>query len=170
MKTLVVYYSYEGNSALVAEELKKALGADSSACDLLEIKTQDDKTRTGFAKFLWGGKQVVTHKNPKLRPYAANIDEYDLVILGAPVWAATPAPALQSFIGETKISGKKIGLFVCHAGGPGKALDKLRELLPGNTIAGEADFASPAKQDRAALAKQVAEWAATLQATLAKNT
>ncbi|MFP3041538.1 flavodoxin [Treponema primitia] len=158
MKTLIIYYSYEGNSALVAGELKKAAGAGPSVCDILELKTEDDTKRTGFAKYLWGGKQVFTHKSPKLKPYTVNIEEYDLIILGAPVWAGSPAPALLSFLGETKISGKKLALFCCHAGGKGKALDKLKALLPGNTIAGEIDFINPAGQDRPALTKQIEEW------------
>jgi flavodoxin len=163
MKTLIVYYSYEGNSALVAEELKKAAGAISSVCDILELKTAEDTKRTGLAKYFWGGKQVLSHTKPQLKPYTVTIEEYDLIILGAPVWAGTPAPALQSFIDETKISGKKLGLFCCHAGGKGKALDKLKALLPGNTIAGEIDFVNPAKQDRAAVVKQIEEWVRLLQ-------
>ncbi|WP_010257294.1 flavodoxin family protein [Treponema primitia] len=158
MKTLVVYYSYEGNSALVADQIKTALGAE-----ILELKTEDDTKRTGFAKYLWGGKQVITHKTPKLKPYTVTIEDYDLIILGAPVWAGSPAPALQSFLGETKISGKKLALFCCHAGGKGKSLDKLKTLLPGNTIVGEIDFVNPAGQDRAALTKQIAEWVKLLQ-------
>jgi flavodoxin len=163
MKTLIVYYSYEGNSALVVEELKKAVGAAPSVCDVLELKTEDDTWRTGLSKYFWGGKQVFSHKNPQLKPYTVTIEEYDLIILGAPVWAGTPAPALQSFIAETKISGKKLGLFCCHAGGKGKALDKLKALLPGNTIAAEIDFINPAKQDRTAVVKRIEEWVRTLQ-------
>jgi flavodoxin len=157
MKTLVIYYSYDGNSALVAEELKKAADAD-----ILELKTEDEKVRTGFAKYFWGGKQVFTHAQPKLKPYTAVIEDYDRIIIGGPVWAGSPAPALRSFIAETKISGKKLGLFLCHAGGLGKALDKLEALLPGNTIAGKITFVNPAKLDRAAVAKQVGEWVGTL--------
>jgi flavodoxin len=160
MKTLVVFYSYDGNSALVAEELKNALG---EGCETLELKTEDGAKRSGFAKYLWGGRMVLTRKNPKLKPHNAAPDGYDLIIFGAPVWAGAPAPALQSFIGETKPKGKRIALFLCHAGGPGKALDKLRALLPGNVIAGSIDFVNPGKQDRAALAKQIAAWAGSLR-------
>jgi flavodoxin len=156
MKTLIVYYSYDGNSALVAEELKKA-----AAADILELKTEDEKVRTGFAKYAWGGKQVLTHAHPKLKPYTVNIEDYARIIIGGPVWAGTPAPALQSFIAQTKISGKRLGLFICHAGGKGKAMDKFKALLSGNTIAAEIDFINPAKLDRAAVAKQIAEWVGT---------
>ena len=157
MKTLVIYYSYEGNSAVVAEELKKAASADA-----LELKTEDEKVRTGFAKYAWGGKQVFTHASPKLKPYTVTIEDYDRIIIGAPVWAGTPAPALQSFLKATKISGKKIGLFLCHAGGKGKAMDKFKALLPGNTIAGEIDFVNPTKLDRAAVSLRIADWVGSL--------
>jgi flavodoxin len=153
MKTLIVYYSYDGNSAVVAEELKKATGAD-----VLELKTEDEKVRTGFAKYAWGGKQVFTHVHPKLKPYTVAINDYDRIIIGGPVWAGSPAPALQSFIAETKISGKKLGIFLCHAGGLGKAMDKLKALLPWNYIAGEIDFVNPAKLYRAMLIEQIGEW------------
>ncbi|MDR1249808.1 MAG: flavodoxin [Treponema sp.] len=160
MKTLVVFYSYDGNSAMVAEELKKAFG---EGCDTLEIKPQDDAKRSGFAKYLWGGRMVLTHKKPRLMPWNAELDGYDLVILGGPVWAGTPAPALQAFIAEAKMQGKRLGLFVCHAGGPGKALDKLKALLPGNVIAGSIDFQNPGKQDRAAATERIDGWVKVLQ-------
>jgi flavodoxin len=168
MKTLVVFYSYDGNSALVAEELKRALGsapgkALGEGCDTLELKTRDEAKRSGLAKYFWGGRMVLTHKNPALMPWDAAIDRYDLIILGGPVWAGAPAPALQTFIAEAKMQGKRIGLFVCHAGGPGKALDKLKALLPGNDIAGSIDFLNPGKQDRSAVTAQIDGWVKGLQ-------
>jgi flavodoxin len=161
MKTLVVFYSYDGNSALVAEELQKVLG---EGCDTLELRIEDEAKRSGLAKYLWGGRMVLSRVNPKLKPYDAALGGYDLLILGGPVWAGAPAPALQSFIAETKPEGKRIGLFLCHGGGPGKSLDKLKALLPGNVIAGAIDFVNPAKQDRAAAARRIEGWVKSLGA------
>ena len=161
MKTLVVFYSYDGNSALVAEELQKALG---EGCETLELRIEDEAKRSGFAKYLWGGRMVLSRANPKLKPYDTVIDGYDLIILGGPVWAGSPAPALRSFIAETKPEGKRIGLFLCHGGGPGKSLDKLKALLSGNVIAGAIDFVNPGKQDRAAAARRIDGWVKSLGA------
>jgi flavodoxin len=155
MKTLVVFYSYDGNSALVAKELQKALGGD---CAALELRTEDEAKRSGLAKYLWGGRMVLSRANPALKPYDATIDGYDLIILGGPVWAGAPAPALQTFIAETKPEGKRIGLFLCHGGGPGKSFDKLKALLPGNVIAGTLGLVNPGKQDRAAVAQKIEGW------------
>jgi flavodoxin len=159
MKTLVVFYSYDGNSALVAEELRQALG---EGCDALELRIEDDAKRSGLAKYLWGGRMALSRANPKLKPHNAAIDGYDLIILGGPVWAGAPAPALQSFIAETKPEGKRIGLFLCHGGGPGKSFDKLKALLSGNVIAGTLDLVNPAKQDRAAVAQRIEGWVKSL--------
>ncbi|MHC6201819.1 flavodoxin family protein [Breznakiellaceae bacterium SP9] len=156
MKTLVIYYSYEGSGALIAAHLKKA----ANAC-VLELKTEDEKQRSGFAKYFWGGKQVLTHAHPKLKPYTVTLEDYDRIIIGCPVWAGSPAPAMQSFLTQTPISGKRVGLFLCHGGGMGKAMEKLAALLNGNTVAGKINFANAAKQDQAALAKQIEEWVLT---------
>jgi flavodoxin len=153
MKSLVIYYSYDGNCAMIAEQIKSAARAD-----ILQLRTEEEKRREGLAKYFWGGRQVITHKRPALKPYTAAVEAYDLIFLGTPVWAGSPAPALNSFLAETKIGGKKIALFCCHAGAKGKVFEKLRAALPGNTIAGEIDFVNPAKQDRQKALGEVDAW------------
>jgi len=157
MKTAVIYYSFEGNCALVANAIKDTLDAD-----IFEIKTIDKKKRSGFAKYLWGGFQTIMRKKPELEPLSIDINAYDLIILGTPVWAASPTPAIFSFLSKTEIKGKKIALFCCHGGGKGKLFDKFKALLPGNTIAGEIDFENAAKRDNAALKQKIGEWVKTL--------
>ncbi|MDR2747977.1 MAG: flavodoxin [Treponema sp.] len=159
MKTAVIYYSYEGNSALIAEEIRNVLGAD-----LFELKTEDDTKREGFSKYFWGGRQVLTGKSPALKPCGINVDPYELLIIGFPVWAGSPAPALNSFLGEREIRGKRIALFCCHGGGKGKALEKLKARLPGNTFAGEIDFRNPLQQDRGEVTARLRGWLEALTA------
>ncbi|MDR1108962.1 MAG: flavodoxin [Spirochaetaceae bacterium] len=153
MKTAVVYYSYEGNCALIAELIKNALGAD-----LIELRTEEDKKRQGLSKYLWGGRQVMMKETPSLKPYGFNPEAYDLIIFGTPVWAGSPAPALHTFFKEKKINHKKIALFCCHAGGKGKVFDKIKDKLPGNTMVGEIDFINPAKQDRQEVLNKLTAW------------
>jgi flavodoxin len=157
MKIALVFYSYEGSCALVAENIKSELSAD-----IFEIKTKKSKKRKGFAKYLWGVFQVMTNKKPELLPISADLNSYDLIILGTPVWAGSPVPAMVSFLSKAQITGKKIALFCCHAGGKGKALEKLKALLPGNTIAGENDFEKTAAFESTALRKKTGEWVKTL--------
>ncbi|MDR1353775.1 MAG: NAD(P)H-dependent oxidoreductase [Treponema sp.] len=157
MKTLIVYYSYEGNCRFIAGQLKDALGAD-----VLEIETADTRKRQGLAKYLWGGRQVFSHAEPELKPFSVDINAYDLVILGCPVWAGSPAPALCSFISKAAIRDKRVALYLCHGGGKGDAFGKLRKRLPGNNFAGEIDFRSPLRGGQEAAAAAARDWAKTL--------
>jgi flavodoxin len=152
MKTAVVYYSLDGNCAFVAEEVKSLINAE-----LIRLQTKDEKKRYGFAKFFWGGGMVFRHKKPPLKPYTFNPAAYELIVIGAPIWAGSPAPPIQTFLAESGISGKKIALFVCHGGGKGKSLDIFKNLLAGNEIIAEADFVNAHKNSVEAK-RQIADW------------
>ena len=157
MKTLVIFYSLEGNCALIADILKSSLNAE-----VLEIKLQDERKRSRFGKFFWALSLTFSKKKIALKPYTVNIENYDLIILGAPVWAGAPAPIMASFLDQTKITGKKTGLFCTHGGGVRNALEKFETLLPGNTIAGKIDFVNPSQADKAGLKQKIDDWVKTL--------
>jgi flavodoxin len=157
MKTAVIYYSHDGNCALIAENLKTELNAD-----VFRVETLDDKKRRGLSLMFWGGGQVFRGIKPPLKPLSVDINAYDLIILGTPVWAGSPTPAIASFLDKNNVTGKKIALFCCHGGGMGKALEKLKALLTGNTFIGEIDFVYPSRADKAVVKQKLSEWAKTL--------
>jgi multimeric flavodoxin WrbA len=51
---------------------------------------------------------------PELQPFDLDPEEYDVIIIGMPVWAFTMTPAVRSFLNKVKLKDKKIGLFSCH--------------------------------------------------------
>jgi flavodoxin len=152
MKTAVVFYSYGGNSKFIAEQIKTGMNAD-----LIQLYTEDEKKRGKMAAIFWGGAMVLFHKKPPLKPYSFDPSAYDLIILGVPVWASSPAPPIQTFLSQTAINGKKLALFVCHAGGKGDSLEKFKTLLTGNEIVSEADFKDPLKNMEEAQ-RQTEDW------------
>ena len=152
MKTAVVYYSIDGNGALVAKELIALLNAD-----LIRLHTADEKPRKGFVQFLWGCKMMLLNKNPPLKPYSFNPLAYDLIILGSPVWGASPAPPIRSFLAEAGLSGKKVAFYLTHTGSVGKAREKMWALLAGNNIISEADFLRPLENSEG-VKQQLADW------------
>ena len=156
MKTAVIFYSYDGNCTFTARQIGKLLNAD-----IVQVETVDNKKRRGLFKILWGGMQVVLNKLPALKPLNFDAAPYDLLILGSPVWASSPAPAIKAFLSQTKISGKKIALFMSHAGGMGDAMVKFKASLEGNTIVSEIDFNSPVKNAEKTI-QQIEEWVKAL--------
>jgi flavodoxin len=153
MKTGIVYFSYEGNCAFVAEQINAIVNGD-----VLALKLEDGKERKGLAKYVWGGSQVARKQRPALKPYTFDCAAYDLIIIGTPVWAGSPAPAIETFLEQTRITGKKLALFCCYAGGKGRVFDKLKKSLAGNTFAGEIALINPLKQDSGTLASEIRAW------------
>ena len=156
MKTAVVFYSYDGNCTFTARHIGALLKAD-----VMQIQPVKEKRRSKFGMIFWGVGQVIFNKRPALKPHAFEASPYDLIILGTPVWAGSPAPAMMSFLSQTKISGKKIALFACHAGGPGNVMDKFKAELKDNTVVSEKDFQEPVKNAEKAI-QQIEEWVKTL--------
>lgn len=125
MKTLIVHYSLEGNTAWTAERIAQELGADTLR--LIPKKAYPDK---GFAKFFWGGKSAKMKESPELEPYSIDLNSYDCIILASPVWAGTFAPPLRTFIRSEKLAGKQFAFVMCSAGGSAdKAFAGLAQLL-----------------------------------------
>jgi flavodoxin len=152
MKTAVVFYSLNGSCAFVAEEIKAQLNAD-----LIRLETKDEKKRGKAGKMIWGCFMTFFNKKPPLKPYSFDSSAYELIILGVPVWAGSPAPPIRTFLGETNLSGKKLAVFVCHAGGKGNSLGTFKKLLTGNNIVAEADFPEPSKNSETSKQK-IADW------------
>ena len=134
-KILVVYYSYEGSTKFIAQTI-----AESVHADILECRPVKDISSKGFMKYLWGGRQVVFKQQPQLEPFEKNPDDYDIILIGTPVWAFDYAPAIRTFVTQGTLKHKKIGLFCCHEGAKGKTFDHLQNVLSDNTIIGEMDF------------------------------
>lgn len=157
MKSLIIYYSYEGNTKLIANEIAKTLNAD-----IMELKPVNEMKSKGFMKYVWGGKAAVMKKKPILNPLPHNISDYDLIIMGTPVWAGTFAPPFNTLFSENEIVNKKIGLFCCHAGGKGKVFYNFKKHLSQNLIQGELDIIDPLKNNKSDLLIQAKNWAKSL--------
>ena len=125
MKTLIVYYSLEGNTEYVAKKIADVCGFDSLR--LVPVKKYPD---SGFKKFLWGGKSAVMAETPVLEPYTFDTDNYERIVFGFPVWAGNVTPPIRTFVKDNDLKGKRIAAFACQSGsGAEKALGKLKAAI-----------------------------------------
>ena len=157
MKKLIIFYSLDGNTKFISENIAEEIGAD-----ILELKPVKEISRNSFTKLFAGGKQAMMKAEPDLQPYDIKWQDYDVIFIGTPVWAWTFAPALRTFFKDHAIKNKKIGLFCCHGGGPGKIFEKMEEKLEGNEIVGKIMFKDPLKHDKENDAQIAKEWAKKL--------
>lgn len=137
MKKLIIFYSFSNKTKEIAEYIKNKTDAD-----ILEIKPIKEFGKSKIKLLFLGGMQVVTRKCPTLTSCKINLEEYDCLIMGSPVWAGRFTPPLRTFMKENKIKNKTIGLFISHNGKKGKVFKKWKEEIAENQFIAEIDWNS----------------------------
>jgi len=135
MKTLVAYFSAEGTTAKIAADLASAAGAD-----LFEIRPQVPYTP---ADIRWTNplarcnREKLGKKDVPVDRQIEDFEQYNIVLLGFPIWYGGAPNVVQTFCKGYDWSGKKIAVFATSGGsGIGKTAEKLRPFLGGGEIVG----------------------------------
>ena len=129
MKSIVIYYSYGGNTRRVAERIQQALGADC-----MEIRTVRPYTGSYDAVVEQGQREVNSSFLPEIQPMNLDFSQYETVILGTPVWWYTFAPAMNSFLHSVDLSGKKVYPFATNGGWIGHTFSDFKKACPGASV------------------------------------
>ncbi|WP_458454909.1 flavodoxin family protein [Methanobrevibacter sp.] len=105
MKSLVVYYSRSTITKKLAEKI-----ANQTNADIEEIKPKVNyQGRIGYARAI---KDARSAKNIELETLKYNPADYDVIYLGAPVWASKTANPLISYIKQNKNNFKNVKFFL----------------------------------------------------------
>ncbi|OIO80091.1 MAG: hypothetical protein COY77_05890 [Candidatus Omnitrophica bacterium CG_4_10_14_0_8_um_filter_43_18] len=133
MKSVIVYYSYSGNTKKVARVLVEALRKKGEV-EELEIVALDEP-----GSFLGQCGRAFRHIKARIQDVNFDLSKYDLICFGTPVWAFGPAPALNAYIEKCSgLEGKNIILFSTYGSGAGKdrCLDYAQKVLQDKRPAG----------------------------------
>lgn len=131
-KTLIVYFSWSGNTRAVANHIHDLIGGD-----IVEIETvvPYPDTYEEVTQIVPG--QLASDYRPELKTKVGNMDEYDTLIVGTPIWGSHLAPPVKSFLAEYDLSGKAIAPFCTHGGsGTAQSVNDIRSVCPDATILG----------------------------------
>jgi flavodoxin len=115
MATVILFYSFSGNTRGFAEKTASEMGAD--LCEIREVKK-----RNGFTAFFPGVFQAGGLKRTAIEPPEVDFAAYDEIVFMGPIWAGHPAPALNSAI-DLLPEGKSVSL-VCLSDRGGFDLSK----------------------------------------------
>lgn len=130
MKKLVAYFSASGTTAETAKRLASAVGAD-----IFEIRPAVPYTRADLDWTCSNSRSTVEMKDPHSRPKiasrCANMDEYDTVYIGFPIWWYVAPTIIDTFLESYDFSGKTVIPFATSGGsGMGKTVDVLKAVCP----------------------------------------
>ena len=122
MKTLIVYYSRTNVTKDIANRIQKELD-----CDIEEIT--DGGKYDGRLGYMKGGMNASMGRTSDIDPISKNPSDYDLVIIGTPVWASNMATPVYTYLIKYNDQIKKMASFcTCISGGYEKALEKIAEV------------------------------------------
>ena len=155
MKSLVVYYSRSGNARFVAQTIAAELGSDVE-------EVVDLKNRGGVLGFLSGGFDATRGKETKIGETKKSPADYDLVVVGTPVWGSRPTPAIRTYLRRNNFSGLKVALFFAQGGKKPKAVDRTKTLIPNVNFVGALSL-SNALDNKVESEKKIVEWCLTLK-------
>jgi flavodoxin len=130
MKSVVIYYSYSGNTAAVAGVLADEIGADL-------VKTEDVIKPGKFKAYVLGAVAARKEKAWPVKPLNIDLSGYNRVFIGAPVWWGKQAPEINGVIDQLDLKGKKVVVFVTLGGhNSDEALKALAEkaMAKGGTV------------------------------------
>lgn len=144
MKTLLVYYSRTGTTKKAALKIAEAL-----SCESEEIK--DVKSRAGVIGYLKSGREAMLKKLPLIAASKHDPKDYDLLIIGTPVWAAALSSPVRTYLTKEKDKIKKFALFITQGGRGAENVIKDVESIIGHY--GEAALVLSTKEVVADLAK-----------------
>lgn len=134
-KTLVTYFTASAGHVTerVAKRLADVVGADLFEIEALEPYTEADiKWTNPLARC---NKEKIGRKDVPFKNKIDNLDEYDTVYIGFPIWYAIAPNIVHTFAKAHDWTSKKIVVFATSGGsGIGKSAAKLAPHVKGGEI------------------------------------
>lgn len=154
-KRLVAFFSASGNTKKIAEMI-----AEAGNSDLYEITPKVTYTKTDLNWMDKKSRSSVEMNDKKFRPKIVDADidinAYDEIILGFPIWWYVAPTIINTFLEAHNFSGKRIILFATSGGsGFGNTLKELQPSAPSALI-------KEGKLFNKATRQEINEWVKTL--------
>jgi len=148
-KVLVVYYSRTGVTEKIGGLLAVALEADQE-------KVTDKKDRSGFWGYLVAGKDAGFKNLTEIGKLKYDPADYDLVIIGTPVWAWKMTPAIRTYIDKNREKLKNV-VFYTTAGGTSyeKVVPEMEEYLGHKVMLKNGFLEKEVKKDSKAMVEKL---------------
>ena len=109
-KVLVVYFSETGNTQKLAKLISDEIGGDFRRIETVKSYP------TGEALFDYTKNERDNDERPELKDLDININDYDVIFVGYPIWWYTLPMPIYTFFETFDFSGKVIVPFNTHEG------------------------------------------------------
>lgn len=128
-KVLVLYFSETGNTQKFAKIISNEVGGDFRRIETIKAYPKGNKL------FNYTEKEKNQDARPQLKDLNINIDDYDVIFIGYPIWWYTLPMPLYSFFDQYDLSNKTVIPFNTHEGSSdGGTYSTIKELEPNANV------------------------------------
>ena len=129
MKTLVVYFSADGNTERAALALAPQLKAEL-------VKLEPVKPYPGFilARFPRCAIEGIFGQPRSYKPLSVQVVDFDRIVIGTPTWMGRMAGPVRKFISDNQFKGKQLGFFASCMHVPQDCIIEAELLITGATV------------------------------------
>ena len=125
-KMLVIFYTQTSNTKVVADMIASKTGADLA--EIVPVEPYDGDFQATIER---GKRELDEGIYPEIQPLTIDVNSYDVIFLGYPIWFGTYAPPVFTFLNQVDLSGKKVVPFCTFgSGGLESSLKDLKEAEP----------------------------------------
>ncbi|MDO5351222.1 MAG: flavodoxin [Succinatimonas sp.] len=129
-KSLVAYFSYSGTTQTFANDIAKL-----TLSDIYRIEAEVPYTQEDLNVKNKNSRAYLEQNNADARPAIANplpnLDKYQVIYLGYPIWLGKAPKVVYSFVEKYNLKGKTVIPFcTSHMTGMGDSAEFLKALVP----------------------------------------
>lgn len=141
-KTLVIYYSFTGNSKTIASYIKEKLNAD-----IIELSPVNQFS-ANYDEVVdeWQNNDI--ERDVQINKVSIDLNSYYKIILITCVWWYGISPVMKRFLKEYDLSGKDVIVAATNAGWIGHSLDDYELLLSKSNIKGKLNIKFSSEENK----------------------
>lgn len=127
---LIAYFSKTGNTEEVANRIQELTGGDLFRIETAQPYPEDYTETTQIAQ-----EELENNARPELTGEVENMEDYDTLFIGYPIWWHTAPMAVYTFLESYDLSGKTVIPF-CTSGGSDieESMPAIQEFCPDSNI------------------------------------
>lgn len=123
MKKIFIYFSLTGSGDVVSDYMKK------NGYDIRKVISKYKYPKKMFPLMMVGGFKALTKMKDKLIDFDSNIDDYNEVVIGTPIWFDRVSSPINTVLSKLDLSNKKVSFILYSASGDAKkATERLKDI------------------------------------------
>lgn len=131
LKVLIAYYSWSGNTKKLADQIAETIPVNTE----LELRVPEGTFNNDmYQTFDIAKKQIAEKQYPTIQNFDLDPNQYDLILIGSPVWGGMPATPIHTFLDKIQGFKGKVATFYTDAGTVGNYEQVFKEWAQGLNV------------------------------------